>query len=62
MAKFWAVWRDTGGSAPNKRHPDKQSAIAEAERLARQSSEKYYVLEAVGEVAPITPQIEWREL
>jgi len=50
--KFWAVWRDTGGSAPTKRHSTKDEALAEAFRLATQSSERYYVLEAIGTVSP----------
>lgn len=56
--KFWAVWRLSGGATPNKRHNSKDVAIAEAGRLAQQTSESYYVLEAIGIVgipeAPVT--------
>jgi len=50
MEKFWAVWRVDGGGPPTKRHASKSDAIKEADRLARQSSAKYYVLESVGYV------------
>lgn len=32
--KFWAVWRKTGGGAPNKKHETKDDALIEAQRLA----------------------------
>lgn len=51
--KFWAVWRETGGAAPSKRHESKESAVTEAGRLAQQSNERYFVLEVVGVVAPV---------
>ena len=50
--KFYAIWRDKGGSAPSKRHETKEEAIAEAGRLAQQSNEAYFVLEVVGVVEP----------
>jgi hypothetical protein len=51
--KFWAVWRETGGSAPSKKHETKDEAVVEASRLAQQSNERYFVLEVVGVVAPV---------
>lgn len=60
--KFYAVWRDKGGSAPSKRHETKEEAIAEAGRLAQQSNEAYFVLEVVGVVAPIRPAVAYSEL
>ena len=51
--KFYAVWRESGGSTPNKRHPEEQEAIAEAQRLAQQSGDRYFVLETIGIVAPV---------
>ena len=46
--KFWMVIRDTGGAPPSKRHLNHDEAVKEAGRLARQSGEKYYILQAVG--------------
>jgi len=60
--KFWAVWRETGGGAPAKRHDTKESAIQEAGRLAKQTSERYFVLEVIGIVAPITPPVEYTKI
>lgn len=51
--KFWAVWRETGGAAPSKRHGTKDEAITEAGRLAQQTNARYFVLEVVGAVAPV---------
>lgn len=51
--KFWAVWRETGGASPNKRHPTKEEAVTEAGRLAQQSNERYFVLEVIGAVHPV---------
>jgi len=59
--KFWAVWRETGGAAPSKRHQTKEDALAEAGRLAQQSSERYYVLEAIGVVAPVVTPVSYVE-
>lgn len=38
QGKFWAVWKDHGGAAPQKRHETKESAIEEANRLARSTA------------------------
>ena len=46
--KFWAVWRETGGSPPAKKHETKQEAITEAQRLVRQTGGKYHILEVIG--------------
>ena len=59
--KFWAVWRKTGGSAPNKKHATKEAALAEAQRLATQTNDQYFVLEAIGIVAPKVATIEYTE-
>lgn len=45
--KFWAVWRETGGAPPSKRHPTKDFAVTEAGHLAQQTNERYFVLEVV---------------
>ena len=59
MNKFYAVWRQTGGAAPSKRHETKEEAIQEAYRLARQTNENYYVLEVIGIVKPIQMPVEF---
>ena len=51
--KYWAVWRETGGATPNKRHTSKDDAISEAGRLAQSTNERYFVLEVIGVVAPV---------
>jgi hypothetical protein len=44
--KFWVVWQPESG-VPTMRHETKQSAITEAERLARGTTgRRFYVLEA----------------
>ena len=60
--KFWAVWRETGGAAPSKRHATKDGAITEAGRLAQQSNEKYFVLEVVGAVEPVKLPVTYTEI
>lgn len=60
--KFWAVWRYNGGGAPNRRHASKSDAVNEAARLAAQENASYYVLEVVGIVAPVRPQIDYTEI
>ena len=60
--KFWAVWRKTGGGAPQKRHETKEDAINEAERLVRQTSEDYYILEVTGIVRPTYSPVEYKEI
>ena len=59
--KFWAVWRKTGGGAPQKRHETKEDALLEAQRLATQTNEQYFVLEAIGIVAPKVVPVEYTE-
>ena len=45
--KFWIVWNPFGLN-PKFKHMDKESAIAEAERLAKQSySNEFIVMEAI---------------
>jgi len=62
QGKFWAVWKDHGGAAPQKRHETKESAIEEANRLARQERADYYVLEVIGIVdQPVIP-LAYRDL
>ena len=58
--KFWAVWRKNGG-APNTKHETKDKALAEAQRLATQSNDAYFVLEAIGIVAPKVAPVEYTE-
>lgn len=60
--KFWAVWRETGGAAPSKRHIAKDDAIAEAGRLAQQTNERYFVLEVIGVVAPVKFPVAYSEI
>ena len=59
--KFWAVWRKNGGGAPTKKHETKDEALAEAQRLATQSNDAYFVLEAIGIVAPKVAPVEYTE-
>jgi len=60
--KFWAVWRETGGAPPSRRHETKEVAIKEAERLTRQTGESYYILEVIGKVAPAYAPVEYQEI
>lgn len=60
--KFWAVWRKTGGGAPQKRHDTKSDAIKEAERLVKQTGEEYYILEVTGIVRPTYAPCEYVSL
>jgi hypothetical protein len=60
--KFWAVWRNTGGSAPSKRHDTKEEALLEAQRLATQTQTDYYVLEVIGVVGPIVMPVTFTEI
>ena len=47
--KFWIVVSDQRGPADwPMRHPSEESAFAEAERLARIGTGKFFVLEAKG--------------
>lgn len=47
MNQFWFVWNPQG-NAPTYRHPSEQSAVDEAERLARLNpGHKFVVLEAL---------------
>ena len=62
MSKFYAVWRKNGGGAPTKRHETKELAIEEANRLATQSLDGYYVLEVIGIVEPIKAPIQYTEI
>lgn len=44
---FWVVWRP-GGGGPTMRHPSEESAVKEAERLARKfPGEDLFVLASV---------------
>lgn len=60
--KFYMVIRETGGSAPAKRHPSDILAIEEAGRLAQQSNERYFVLEVIGVVAPVVHPVAFTEI
>lgn len=60
--KFWAVWQETGRSAPSKRHETKEAAITEAGRLAQQNNERYFVLEVVGAVAPVKYPVAYTDI
>jgi hypothetical protein len=45
---FWLVWSPTGARPPKYRHASEQSAVAEAERLAREhAGQLFVVLEAI---------------
>lgn len=47
MNQFWMVW-NPHGHAPTVKHETEESAICEAERLARANrSQQFFVLEAV---------------
>ena len=60
--KFWAVWRKTGGGAPQKRHETKDLAVEEAVRLVKQTGEAYYILEVTGIVRARFAPIEHIEI
>lgn len=57
--KFWAVWKENGGGAPQKRHETIEQAQQEAARLARQEQARYFVLEVVGIVAPVEVPVNY---
>lgn len=52
----YLVWRKNGGRKPCFRHETIESAMAEAERLAKETRAKFVVLAAITEVLP--PQVE----
>lgn len=60
--KFWAVWKENGGGAPQKRHETFESAKNEAARLARQEGASYYVLEVIGIAAPVELPVEYTRI
>ena len=60
--KFWAVWKEHGGGAPQKRHETIEAAKQEAARLARQEQARYYVLEVVGIVAPVEVPVNYEQI
>jgi hypothetical protein len=60
--KFWAVWRKNGGGAPNKKHETKADALIEAQRLATQTNEQYFILECIGVVSPKVVPVEYTEI
>lgn len=60
--KFWAVWKENGGGAPQKRHESFESAQTEAARLARQEGQRYFVLEVIGIVAPVEIPVNYTEI
>ena len=62
MNKFWMVLRERGQSSPTKQHTDKLSAIEEATRLCKKEKENYYVLEAIGIVAPVDAPVVYTEI
>lgn len=43
-------------------HPTEDAARQEAERLAKKEKRPFYVMEAIAQVAPSTPPVEWTEL
>ena len=59
--KYWAIWRETGGAPPSKKHTTKAEAMVEAGRLASSSQERYYILEAVGYVEPVQSPIVYKD-
>jgi hypothetical protein len=60
--RFWCVWRAEGGSPPTKRHHSYEEAVQEAERLARSTGVKMYVLATVGYAQPIQQPVEFRNI
>lgn len=53
--KFWMVW-NPNGRQPTYKHPTKESAIAEAGRLARMNpNERFYVLLSLGHMRVCDP-------
>lgn len=57
-AVFWLIWCERGGS-PTRKHPTRQSAMEEAERLARANPERtFHVLESYRSVTVRSP-VEW---
>lgn len=59
--KFWAVWRKTGGGATSKKHETKELAILEANRLASQTNDQYFILEVIGVVEPVITPVKYTE-
>lgn len=59
--KFWSVWCEDG-TVPNKRHMTKDSAIANASRLAQEKNKRYFLLEAVGVAIPLKSPVEYTDI
>lgn len=60
--KFWMVWRE-GSHGCTYRHPRKESAEQEAERLSKANpGETFFVLKAVGGRIAASPEISKIEM
>lgn len=56
--QFWLVWHEDGGE-PRVRHNSKQSALNEAERLAKLTpGERFFVLKATAGVVANEPDLQ----
>lgn len=65
MDKFWVVLRDPNQARSTykqnivtRTHLTEEEARDEAERLAMQESNRFFVMEAIASVGPV-PQVEW---
>lgn len=59
MKAYFMVHREDG-SAPTCKHFSFESALAEAERLARKTGKRFVILGAVGYVQPAKTPVEYR--
>jgi hypothetical protein len=60
MEPFWFVWNPRG-RAPTYAHTTRQSAVTEAERLARANpGQPFVVLQAIGEVC--VDDLHWQKV
>ncbi len=62
MESFYMIIRETGGSAPSRRHKNLEEAKQEAERLVQQTGESYFILKTIGVIKLAFMPIEYESL
>lgn len=59
---FWIVMADEAKTQVSRRHLSELDARLEAERLARQTGKRFYVLAVIGSAFPSAPPITWEPI
>lgn len=62
LENFWIVLRDKSETYVTKRYASLEEARAEAERLCKRESARFYVLHVVGCAEPKEPPVQWWRL